>query len=126
MVLAGLAAAWAAAPGCRPHSSDTAAALRVSAQFAPARPVVGRNRLTLTLADAAGRPVSVGQLEIEGDMNHPGMRPEFAQAREVAPGTYVAAIDFTMGGDWFLLLTGETSKGKPITARVDVTGVGSP
>ncbi|HZZ58831.1 MAG TPA: FixH family protein, partial [Opitutaceae bacterium] len=104
----------------------TPAALRVSAQFTPRRPVVGRNRVSLLLTDAAGRPVSVGQLEIEGDMNHPGMRPEFSQAREVAPGTYAATINFTMGGDWFLLLTGETSSGKPISARVDVTGVGSP
>jgi hypothetical protein len=56
-------------------------------------------------------------------MTHPGMRPVLADAQERERGRYDARLDFTMGGDWSILVTGQLADGRRIDHRFDVPGV---
>lgn len=58
-------------------------------------------------------------------MTHPGMAPVFSDAQETRPGDYEARIDFTMGGDWVLLLHVTLADGSKFDKQVDVKGVES-
>jgi hypothetical protein len=110
--------------GCRPQTGSAAnEAVHVAVEFDPAPPATGKSTLRLSLADAAGHPLRVAHLAVEGDMNHAGMRPAFAELKETTPGHYTGTIEFTMGGDWFLLVSGELAGGGHFEKRIDVPGV---
>jgi hypothetical protein len=51
------------------------------------------------------------------------MVPVFAPALETAPGRYQAALEFTMGGDWFILVRAELPDGRTMERKIDVPGV---
>lgn len=89
----------------------------------PKNPVVGPSRLTLVLADSNGEPLTNAEVKVEGNMNHAGMVPVFADAVETEPGRYAAEIEFTMGGDWFLLVEAVSSEGESMRWKKDVFGV---
>jgi hypothetical protein len=91
----------------------------------PSPPNVGDASVSLMLKDAQGSPLKDATVRVEGNMNHAGMKPSFADLEEIEPGKYEGTLDFTMGGDWFLLFTAETSDGKTISHKVDVPGVQS-
>ncbi len=56
-------------------------------------------------------------------MLHPGMTPAFAESREVVSGRYQAQIDFSMAGDWVLLLHIKLPGGQMVERQIDVKGV---
>ena len=89
----------------------------------PAPPVVGETRVSLKMTGAGGSPVEGAEVRVEGNMNHAGMKPSFADLKEVEPGRYEGTLDFTMGGDWFLLITAKTADGKTVEQKIDVPGV---
>jgi len=109
--------------GCRPNTAGTAIDAQATIEFDPSPPAVGRVGLKIVLTDTAGQPVRLGHLEVEGNMNHAGMRPVFTRLEEVEPGRYAGPIEFTMGGDWFLLLSGQIPGGGRFDKKVDVPGV---
>jgi hypothetical protein len=51
------------------------------------------------------------------------MVPVVAQAREVSPGHYEADLEFTMGGDWFILVRADLPDGRSLERSVDVPAV---
>ena len=114
-----------AAPGCRPQAADTSD-IDVALTLEPSPPVVGDANVALKMTDATGTPVSGATVKIEGNMNHAGMKPSFANLSETEPGNYAGTLDFTMGGDWFILVTASTPEGKQIERKIDVPGVKSP
>lgn len=61
---------------------------------------VGDNRLTLTLVDERGQPVSDAQIVLEYTMDMPGMTIDRAEARHLGQGLYEAKVRFTMAGPW--------------------------
>jgi len=75
------------------------------------------------LADEAGQPIEGADVELEGNMSHAGMVPVFAAAREVAPGQYEAQLEFTMGGDWFIVVRAALPDGRSLERTFDVPGV---
>lgn len=89
----------------------------------PSPPVVGQNKVSLKLSDSSGKSLAGATVKLEGNMNHAGMKPSFADLEETSPGVYTGALDFTMGGDWFILVTGQTADGKRIEHKIDVNGV---
>ena len=89
----------------------------------PAPPQIGPATLTVTLREPSGQPISGAVVEVEGNMSHAGMVPVFAQASEVAPGRYQAGLEFTMGGDWFILVRADLPDGRSMEHKVDVPGV---
>jgi hypothetical protein len=80
-------------------------------------------RAVLSLHDADGTPLGGATLRIEAHMAHPGMTPVVVDARELAPGVYEAAVQFTMAGPWTLVASGVLSDGRRVTERFDVPGV---
>jgi hypothetical protein len=111
--------------GCRPKPAGAGVEAQVTVRFDPSPPAAGATALKITLADSAGRPIRLGHLDVEGDMSHAGMKPVFTQLEETAPGTYAGTIEFTMGGDWLLLLSGRFSDARPFHRTIDVPGVKS-
>lgn len=102
--------------------SSGASDVDVEVSFEPA-PRVGDSVCTVHLRRAGGEPLTGATLEVEGNMNHAGMVPVFGTAEEVEPGLYEAPIEFTMGGDWFFIVSGELANGRQIESVHDVPGV---
>jgi hypothetical protein len=97
--------------------------LKMDLQLEPSPPVVGDAEVSLKMTDASGQPVEGAEVRVEGNMNHAGMKPSFADLKEVEPGRYAGTLEFTMGGDWFLLITAKTAEGKTVEQKIDVKGV---
>ena len=92
-------------------------------KIAPDPPKTGPASFTLKLADSAGNPVNGARISLEGNMSHAGMRPVFSEAREVESGRYEATLDFTMRGDWIILLNITLPDGRKLQKQIDVKGV---
>src|SRR5262245_27044359 len=99
------------AAGCQ-RASDTGGDVKVDLRVEPDPPRVGKAKLALTLEDADGKPVEGAKLKLEGNMAHAGMKPVFAEAKEEKAGRYSADLEFTMGGDWFILIDGKLADGR--------------
>ncbi|HSG38870.1 MAG TPA: FixH family protein [Thermoanaerobaculia bacterium] len=111
--------------GCQPPG-QTNPEITLDWSVRPDPPLTGPATVSLTMADAkTGRPVEDAEVRLEGNMSHPGMKPVFSAAREVAPGRYEAPIEFTMGGDWFILIDATLRDGRTLQRQMDVTGVRS-
>jgi hypothetical protein len=100
--------------------------VRLNLTVDPDPPEVGLARVIVTLQDAAGQPITGAEVELEGNMSHAGMVPVFATAYEVVPGRYEASLEFTMGGDWFILVDAALSDGRTLEQKVDLPGVTVP
>jgi YtkA-like len=108
--------------GCHREKKQTLDA-KVELAFAPTPPQVGTSKVTLLLKDKSGNPLAGAKVNIEGNMNHAGMKPSFATLTEDAPGHYTGTLEFTMGGDWFVLVTAAMPDGRSIEHKIDVKGV---
>jgi hypothetical protein len=118
-----LVAVAIAASGCRPPAP--AGDVTLSWMLEPTPPAVGPARLTLQISDAGGGPARGAVLRVEGHMTHPGMAPTLSTAVERGDGVYEADLEFTMRGDWILLVSGPLPDGAAIQHRIDVPGVGA-
>jgi len=116
LLLAGLLALLGA---CAPEVGE----LGVELEFEPAPPAVGTSRIELVLTDPEGALLQGARVHVEGNMNHAGMTPSLAAAEELGGGRYAAELEFTMGGDWFLVVTAVTEDGRRYEKVVDVPGV---
>jgi hypothetical protein len=97
--------------------------IAVDLSIEPDPPRIGPALVTVELRDAGGQLISGAAVDLEGNMSHAGMVPVFAQAREVAPGRYQANLEFTMGGDWFILVQASLPDGRSMERKMDVPGV---
>lgn len=111
--------------GCRGETaeqSDIAVRLMVT----PEPPQVGPTTVIVTLTGTDGKPVTGATVKLEGNMSHAGMKPVFADATEVTAGRYEATLEFTMGGDWFIIVRATLPDGRSLEQQVDVPGVKAP
>ena len=119
-----LLALWACWLGAACHRAAQARDLTFEPSLSPRRAVVGRPvLLELRVLDAAGRPVLGAHLRVEAQMSHPGMAPFLATATERGNGVYEASLQFSMAGDWIVLITGSLSNGDKVEHRIEVPGV---
>lgn len=116
-----LVTALGAGTSCAP-AREPAPDVAVSLAFDP-EPHVGGTTCTVRLADGAGAPVRGADVRLEGNMNHAGMVPVFADAAEAAPGRYESPFEFTMGGDWFVVVSADLPDGRALERVVRVPGV---
>jgi len=90
---------------------------------APQPPRVGPATITVSIADAAGEPILGARVKLEGNMTHPGMRPVFGEAGEVGAGSYRASLEFTMAGDWIIIVRVDLRDGRKLEREFEVKGV---
>jgi len=109
-------------------SGDAMPKATADLSLSPTPPVVGTSDVTLTLRDEQDKPLTGADVRIEGNMNHAGMKPSFAdlEERDTTPGEYVGSLEFTMGGDWFILISAKMPDGKVLKRKIDVAGVKAP
>lgn len=96
--------------------------LDVRVEFDPL-PYIGESTCRIALFDQSGHPISGARVEVEGNMNHAGMVPVLASATELEAGRYSAPFEFTMGGDWILMLNIELADGTTVDEVFDVPAV---
>lgn len=105
---------------CSPSRSELPVDVHI--KVSPSPPSVGPSIVELTVTGPEG-PLRLVGLHVEGNMNHPGMSPSEGVVSEMGDGRYRAALDFTMGGDWYLLVSGTTHDGRTFESAIDVPGV---
>jgi hypothetical protein len=108
--------------GCR-KTAGPESGLVMRHEIAPQPPRVGPATITISLFDAAGKPITGARVRLEGNMSHPGMVPVFGDAREIEAGRYQASIEFTMGGDWIVSVRGALPDGQKLEREFEVKGV---
>ena len=108
--------------GCH-RAVDTSSGIQVKEDITPQPVRVGPAAVSVELSDASRKPVSHAAIMVEADMSHPGMSPVFAEAKETAPGLYRAQFEFSMAGDWVMLLHVKLADGRRIERQMDVRGV---
>jgi hypothetical protein len=125
-IFLGAIASAAMMAGChRGSTSQGSLPMQTKISAQPVR--VGGSTVTITgVTDGLGEPLAGVHIQVEGDMAHPGMAPVFADARETAPGVYVAQINFNMPGDWVLLEHIRLASGQKIERQIDVREVTGP
>jgi hypothetical protein len=119
-----LAIATLSVCACR-RNAEPDQGISVEESIAPQPVRSGNETVTLRLADAARHPLAGAHVQLEADMNHPGMAPLFSDAVETAPGSYRTTLTLTMGGDWVVLAHITLADGRRIERQWDVKGVES-
>lgn len=110
--------------GCR-KPADSPQGISVEETIAPQPVRTGEETISIRLADRDRQPLTRAHIQVEGDMDHPGMAPVFSDAKETAPGSYRASLTFSMGGDWVVLLHMTLADGRKIERQWSVKGVES-
>ena len=103
---------------------DPSNAISITWTLDPSPPLVGTPVVArMTLRDRDQKPVTGARLRLEGLMSHPGMAPVVAEVVERGDGAYDAPLQFTMAGDWILLVTGQLADGRQLKKRIEIAGV---
>jgi len=113
--------------GCRGSSEAIApedANVDMSLSVAPEPPTVGEVTLVVSLRTADGEPISGASIDVRGDMNHAGMEAVLADASTDVSGDYRVPFEWTMGGDWFVVVTATLPDGQVVEQQFDYTVAG--
>jgi hypothetical protein len=86
---------------------------------------VGPSHLWITLLSPDGEPIDGARVSARGDMTHAGMAPVFGEAVESESGRYRIPFEWTMGGDWILLITSTLSDDRIVERQIKISGVRS-
>lgn len=114
---------FATLTACQRGQTQDIEEINLDLAVAPNPPAVGPAMLTLDLSDANNQPITGAAIDLEGNMSHAGMTPVFAEATEVEPGRYEAPLEFTMGGDWFIVVLATLPDGRQLERQIDLPGV---
>ena len=107
-----------------PGDGDSNDSVRIAWTLDPSPPFAGTPLVVrLTLRDREQQPITGVRLRLEGLMSHPGMAPVTAMVTERGNGEYEAPLQFTMAGDWILVVTGELPGGGQIKKQIEINGV---
>lgn len=109
--------------GCGTTATGTTGDLQITLQPAPEG--ADGTYLTVALADAAGAAITDATVALEGNMNHAGMVPVFAEAVTDAAdgaedGVYKVPFAFTMLGDWIITVKVVKADGTEVSRNIDV------
>lgn len=97
--------------------------LSIQFQLDPEPPSVGPTSLLLDVCTDDGRIVEDAEVHVEATMSHAGMVPEFITCTETQPGKYAGSFEFTMGGDWILIVDVDVADGRSGQSVLEVSGV---
>ena len=111
--------------GCRGSGASTSPVISIEPEVLPQPVRVGPATIILNVADASRKPLTGARINLEGIMSHPGMAPSFGKASETAPGRYQAPLEFTMAGDWIIVVHLTLGDGRQVEKQFEVKGVRS-
>jgi hypothetical protein len=63
------------------------------------------------------------RIAVEADMSHPGMSPVMGDTKKAEPGLYKCPVNFTMAGDWVILLHITLAGGRKLERQIDIGSV---
>lgn len=107
--------------GCRP--GNRAAGVEAEIEWVPKPAKLGPATWITSLRTPSGEPLREATVTFEATMTHPGMVPVIRDAQEIAPGRYEAQGEWTMAGDWVLIVRGKTAGGLEWEETTSVPGV---
>ena len=90
------------------RETGKAGSYSIQVTFDKERPVLGPNRVEVTVTDAASQPVPGAQMKIDYFMpSLPGRPPmmSYSTAAKPVDGTYEATVDLTMKGLWKMIVS---------------------
>jgi hypothetical protein len=67
-------------------------------------PGVGKYTLNVRVFDSNDTPIDDAAITVKGDMTHAGMVPVLGEASQGDKGLYTIPFEWTMGGDWVLIV----------------------
>lgn len=108
-------------PGCQRPA--TALVVTIEHEVSPLPARSGPATIALRVSDVSGHAVTGARIRLEANMSHPGMAPVFAEAKETEPGRYQAHLEFTMAGDWIVLVNLIMSDGRKLEQQFEIKGV---
>ena len=109
------------------HSASSTNEISLQWTIEPSAPSVSADTLTfIRLLDERQRPVAGATLQVEAHMSHPGMAPVVRPLTESEVGVYETHVQFSMAGDWVLVVTGTLPDGRRITRSMPVANVRPP
>jgi YtkA-like len=117
--------ACSAIGGCAKSSGvgQVAGTVIVESEVEPAPAKVGSATITIRLKDGDGKPIPAAHSAVEADMSHPGMSPVMGDAKQAEPGRYKCPVNFTMAGDWVILLHIALADGRKLERQLDIGSV---
>lgn len=110
--------------GCQ-TSDSSHSDIMLNWEVTPDPPQVGKAKINITLTDSTQQLLEGAEIQLQGNMSHPGMKPVVSSAKEVSPGKYSAPFEFTMGGDWFILIESRLADERVVERQIEVNGVQS-
>jgi hypothetical protein len=110
--------------GCQ-TSGESYSDIELQWEIEPDPPKVGMAVINILLTDSTGQLIRNADIELEGNMSHPGMQPVITNAEEISEGVYSAKFEFTMGGDWFILINSKLADERIVERQIDIPGVSS-
>jgi len=111
--------------GCHRAGDSAPPVITIEHEITPQPARVGSATIILWLSDRSGKAVTGARVTLEGNMSHAGMAPVFAKANETEPGRYHAPLEFSMGGDWIVLVHMTLSDGHKLEQQFEIRGVRS-
>jgi nitrogen fixation protein FixH len=108
-------------PGATQAANAAPETARTEITTDPSPPARGRNQITVSLKDPAGKPLVGAQVNVTfymaamPAMGMAAMRAE-AQALDQSDGSYIATLDLASGGTWTVTITAEKA-GKPLVRK---------
>jgi hypothetical protein len=107
--------------GCGKRASEDSVVLQY--RISPQPPRVGPATVSIDLVNTSKAPVAGAHLKLEAYMNHPGMAPILGDLTETSQGRYDGHLNFTMAGDWTIVVRGVAADGIRIEKEVKVPDV---
>jgi hypothetical protein len=106
-------------------AGEPAPTFTIEHQITPQPARVGPAVILLKVTEPSGKALTGAHISLEGNMSHPGMAPVFAKAEESEPGRYQAHFEFSMSGDWIVLVHLTLSNGQHVEQQFRISGVRS-
>lgn len=110
--------------GCQ-STGDSHSDVEFEWEISPNPPTVGLATINFAFRDSTGLLINGAEVELEGNMSHPGMQPIFVTAEEIEPGRYSVDVIFSMGGDWYFLIESTLPDDRVIERQININGVRS-
>lgn len=89
-------------------------------------PGVGKYTINIRLFDGNDNPVNDANIAVKADMTHAGMVPILGNATEGDKGLYKVPFEWTMGGDWVIVIQATLPDGTVAEETFPLTISGDP